>query len=144
MKLSLSMPFRLNTKVLLCTETGAITSTFKPDPIRGNFQNVGRHSVALYAQDNQLKLQIDKKVWLFSSSTLNIDYHHKFQQRLTHFSITSPDDNFAIDYRAWWADIPDFEPLEPEMDQDEDYLAYIYEVWKTPSIQQALLERWTA
>ncbi len=30
------------------------------------------------------------------------------------------------------------------MNKDEDYLAYIYYVWQTPSIQQALLKRWTA
>ncbi|WP_134052121.1 hypothetical protein [Rheinheimera aquimaris] len=140
----LSMPFQRNEKVNFDPVSGYKSAAAADEVSSGNFHNIEGHSVALYAQDGQLKLQIDKKVWLFSSSTLNIDYHHKFQQRLTHFSITSPDDNFAIDYRAWWADIPDFEPLEPEMDQDEDYLAYIYEVWKTPSIQQALLERWTA
>ncbi|MEH8019568.1 hypothetical protein MN202_20220 [Rheinheimera muenzenbergensis] len=43
-----------------------------------------------------------------------------------------------------WAEIPDFVPVEPEMDKDEDYLAYIYYVWQTPSIQQARLKRWTA
>lgn len=139
----LSMPFQRNSKVNFDPVSGNKTDSPADEISSGNLHHVADHTIALYAQDGQLKLQIDKKVWPFSNTTVHINYHHKLQQRLTHFAITSPNDNFSMDYRAWWADIPDFQPTEPEMDQDEDYLAYIYEVWKTPSIQQALLKKWT-
>lgn len=89
-------------------------------------------------------LQIDSQIWLLSATQLKLHFHHDMRKRQTHFAITSPAGDFSIDYPAWWAEIPDFEPVEPEMDKDEDYLAYIYEVWQTPSLQQALLKRWMA
>ena len=89
-------------------------------------------------------LQIDSQLWPLSAPHLKLHFYHDVRKRQTHFAITSPAGDFAIDYPAWWAEIPDFVPVEPEMDKDEDYLAYIYEVWQTPSLQQALLKSWTA
>ena len=111
---------------------------------RGNSDCIAGHNIALYARDGQLHLQIDEQSWLLSDAQLWLKFYHDVAKRTSHFALTSPSADFAIDYLAWWADIPDFEPIEPEMDKDEDYLAYVYEVWKTPSIQQALLKRWTA
>ena len=111
---------------------------------RGNSDCIAGHSISIYARDGQLHLQIDGQSWLLSDTQLRLKFYHNVAKRTSHFALTSPSTDFAINYPAWWADIPDFEPIEPEMDKDEDYLAYIYEVWKTPSIQQTLLERWTA
>jgi hypothetical protein len=140
----LSMPFQRNIKVKFEPQSGSHMQISTVENASGNLHQVDGHSVALYALDGQLYLQIDTKIWPFSAQQLKLSYHHKVPQQQTHFALSSPTGDFAIDYPAWWANIPDFELVEPEMDKDEDYLAYIYEVWQTPSIQQTLLKRWTA
>lgn len=112
--------------------------------VKGNSDCIAGHNMALYARDGQLHLQIDGQNWLLADAQLRLNFYHNVTKRTSHFTLTSPAANFAIDYPAWWAEISDFVPVEPEMDKDEDYLAYIYHVWQTPSIQQALLKRWTA
>jgi len=52
-------------------------------------------------------------------------------------------ENFSIEYDAWWADIPSFEPVEPEMDEDEDFMGYIYAVWMNKTLQNNLISSWS-
>lgn len=137
------MPFKRNIKVNFEPKSGSHSQVSTVKNVSGNMHQVKGHTFALYAQDGKLYLQVDSKVWPFSTDGISLHYHHMLHQQQTHFAITSPAGDFSIDYPAWWAEIPDFEPVEPETDKDEDYLAYIYEVWQIPPLQQVLIKSWT-
>ena len=138
------MPYKRNIKVEFNCLSGEATNEVSPDKKpTGNMHHINGYNIALYLQDGQLKLQINSQIWIFASKELKISFYHDVLQRTSHFSITSPQGDFTLEYPAWWSEMPDFEPFEPEMDKDEDYLAYIYEVWQQPTIQNALQKRWS-
>jgi len=113
----------------------------KVEPV-GNFHIVGERCIALYCKGGKLFLQIDSERWDLSSGSVAISYFHDFEKKTTTFEVDDGTSSARLEYDAWWSEIPGFQPLEPEMDSEEDFLAYVVEVWRNRSVQKSLIERW--
>jgi hypothetical protein len=124
----LSKPFDNDKLVNFDPVTGQVTANIDDGLDSGIFDTVAGHNIALYAEDNQLTLQIDNTIWPFTAAALNICQQHSLQQGRTRFDIATANANFTIEY--------------PEVATDRDYLAYIYSIWQSATMQQALLEKW--
>ena len=110
---------------------------------KGNFHLLGQNKVAIFSDNNQLILQIGDKTWNLSSQDIVLRYSHSLSKKMTSFEVKSNGQNISIEYEAWWAGIPSFEPIEPEMDEDEDFMGYIYAVWVNKALQQSLISSWS-
>ncbi|WP_277252494.1 hypothetical protein, partial [Neptunomonas phycophila] len=104
---------------------------------------LGQRKVAIFRDGNQLILQIGEKKWNLSSQDVVLRYSHNFSKKVTVFEVELDGENLSIEYDAWWADIPSFEPVEPEMDEDEDFMGYIYAVWMNKTLQNNLISSWS-
>ena len=123
------------------------TATINPVVIvaekpKGNFHLLEQRNVAIYSDNNALKLQIGEDVQNLSSGEAVIRYFHNVSRKTTCFEVESEGRITSIEYKAWWAEIPGFEPVEPEMDEDEDFMGYIYAVWNNKQLQQSLIATW--
>jgi hypothetical protein len=67
-----------------------------------------------------------------------IQYAHDFQKKTTTFSV----ENVTIQYPAWWANDPTFDPNEPERDEDEDLFAYVASLAHNEPLQRSLINTW--
>lgn len=113
------------------------------EKVVGNAHETHGHTVAIYAERGSLYLQIDMDRFDFRCRDLVIEYYHNITTRDTTFCVRHPGFEFLLSYPAWWADIPAFEPVEPEMDQDNDYYAYLHSIWRNPSLQSKLIKSWS-
>lgn len=139
----LSRPFDKGDLVDFDTITGAVGFNVRvSEKPKGNFHALDQTCLAIYSDDNSLILQIDSDKWDLSSEDIELRYFHNLAKRTTCFEVRFRDKAFSIEYKAWWAEIPGFEPVEPEMDEDEDFLAYVFEVWKNKKLQRSLINRW--
>lgn len=123
-----------NCSVRACTDT-----TVSP---RGNIHLLLDKCIAIYCEDGTLILQIDKNKWDISSKETVLRYFHRLIDKTTHFEVVSEKESVSIAYRAWWAEIPDFALFEPEMDEDEDFLGYVFAIWRSKQLQESLIESW--
>lgn len=141
----LSKPFDKGDLIDFDTLTGVANSnvnvnlSIKP---KGNFHLLDQRCVAIYCEDNILILQIDSNKWELSSEDVELRYFHNLANKTTCFEVKSPKKSASIEYKAWWAEIPEFEPVEPEMDEDEDFLGYAFAVWKSKQLQWNLISSW--
>ncbi|MGI2112690.1 hypothetical protein ACRN9G_03710 [Shewanella frigidimarina] len=124
------------------------TSTFKSvinigEKPKGNFHLLGQRKVAIFSDDNLLILQIGEKKWNLSSEDVVLRYSHNCSKKMTTFEVESDGQDISVEYEAWWAGIPSFEPIEPEMDEDEDFMGYVYAVWMNKVLQQKLISSWS-
>lgn len=111
----------------------------------GNCYAVAERWVALYADGGGLILQIGTEKFALDAGATKLEYHHDWRAGETHFAASDPARRVALRYPSWWAKIglkPAQVKFEPERDEDEDNLAYIYEVWKDPAQQQRLATLW--
>jgi hypothetical protein len=122
-----------------CLVKPCIDSTGKPV---GNIHSFLGKCIAIYHEVNTLILQIDNDKWDIRSDKLEMHYFHELVDKTTHFEILSEGKLFSIRYQSWWAEIPHFLPVEPEMDQDEDFLGYIFAVWNSGQLQKSLMASW--
>ncbi len=123
-----------------CAIKPVVNTSEKP---KGNFHQLGQRKVAIFRDGNQLILQIGEKKWNLSSQDVVLRYSHNFSKKVTVFEVELDGENFSIEYDAWWADIPGFEPVEPEMDEDEDFMGYVYAVWMNKALQNNLISSWS-
>ncbi len=110
--------------------------------VSGNAYILNENTAALFAKEGRLYLQINAQKWWFNSEEIELFYSHNLHDKTTEFRVKSATDDIIITKPAWWADIPDFEPFEPEMDEDEDYFGYIYAMFSVPSAQAHILKAW--
>ena len=85
----------------------------------------------LYFQWNQAR-------WNFKDLALAVRYQHDFPKKVTMFSIG----DVAIEYPAWWACDPTFDPSVPERDEDEDFYAYVASLAHDGPLRQTLIDGW--
>jgi hypothetical protein len=139
----LSKPFDKGDLVDFDVSTGVAISnvgvSVKP---KGNFHLLDQKLLAIYCEGNTLILQLDTDKWELSSVDVELMYFHNLANKTTCFEVKSPEKSVSIEYKAWWAEIPGFEPVEPEMDEDEDFLGYVYAVWKNKQLQGSLISSW--
>ncbi|WP_347330488.1 hypothetical protein [Marinimicrobium locisalis] len=112
-------------------------------PKKGVLSFIQGHTVALYEKSGGLVLQIDHQVWDLLSDRVALSYHHDFKSRTTLFKVSDDLAEFSVDYPAWWSSIPNFQPVEPEMDAEEDFMAYVIEVSKDPGLCKSLVSFWS-
>ncbi|MFN6944054.1 MAG: hypothetical protein ACK4ND_03835 [Cytophagaceae bacterium] len=96
---------------------------------------------AVYKQSNSLFIQIGKSKWTIGS--ININYKHDSAGK-THFSITSGENlSYDIIYDSWWIAENHYIPgMGLPDDDEEDILAYIALINRSPEIQANLLKGW--
>jgi|GEM_PF-1296989 len=109
-----------------------------PLPSQGNCHILGDNVFSLYCDESRLFFQWNHSCWNLAERTLKVEYHHDFKNQKTRFSIDGND----IAYDAWWLDDPAFDLNLPELDEEKDYLGYIYSVYKQPSLQEKLISNW--
>ncbi|NRD72174.1 hypothetical protein HQQ94_02755 [Shewanella sp. VB17] len=110
---------------------------------KGNFHLLEQNIVAIFSLNSLLILQIGDKKWDLSSEDTLLRYSHDFIKKTTIFEVELNELNVSIEYEAWWAGIPNFEPIKPEIDEDEDFMGYIYAVWMNKGLQQHLISIWS-
>lgn len=139
----LSKPFEKGDLIDFDCATGTISSiTGTASKPNGNFDLVGQYNVAIYSKNNTLVLQIGANAWDLSSNEITIRYFHNVLKKITHFELEFEGKVTLLEYEAWWASIPDFEPIEPEMDEDEDFMGYVYAIWENKHLQKSLVDSW--
>jgi hypothetical protein len=106
--------------------------------VQGNYFAVGDQELSGYASDRNLYLQWNDRRWNFKDLASKIRYAHDFQKKMTTFSV----ENVSIQYPAWWANDPTFDPNEPERDEDEDLFAYVASLAHNEPLQQSLINTW--
>lgn len=139
----LSKPYEKNALVKFESKTATINPfAGQTEKVTGNCHIVEGTLVALFCEKGVLTLQVGLEKWDLSSKSIQIKYLHDVPTRSTYFEVNHSGIITSIRYKAWWADIPGFLPVEPEMDEDEDFMGYIYAVWKNEGLQNALIAKW--
>ena len=123
----LSQPFDNDKQVNFETLTGNITADIDDALASGIVATVDGHNIALYAEDNQLKLQIDTTIWPFPNG-LQLSLQPADTSSSSVFAVSSHQGSFTVSCRA--------------SSPAQDYLAYLYAIWQSATMQQALLEKW--
>ena len=138
----LKMPFS-GGSIKFNPATGSFTSAEIPAGVKssGNAGVVSGHLIAVYVQENVLYVQVDRQHWKITD--LNISYVHDVENKQTIFSLNNGEAKVDLVYRAWWSEIPDFRPIEPEMDADEDFLGYVYSIFSDKDLQNHLIAAWS-
>jgi hypothetical protein len=114
--------------------TGRLTlATGDAGARRGSASTIGDATFALYADAGTLWFQWNDRRWDLADPGLQLTYGHHLAQRTTTFTASDQ----SITYPAWWIDDPAFEPMIPEQDRQEDYLAYVVFLKDNPDLQPA-------
>jgi len=128
-----------NDIVVLDTVHGVFTAQLgDPRFVQGNYFAVGDQELSVFASDRNLFLQWNDKRWNFKDLASKTRYAHDFQKKMTTFSV----ENVTIQYPAWWANDPTFDPNEPERDEEEDLFAYVASLVHNEQMQQRLINTW--
>jgi len=128
---------------LLDTESGEVEDGFgaKESKCVGNFCIVDGQAVALYYECG-CHLQLGSRKWNFADSSLDLSYFHD-QNRVTNFIVSKDGESYCFKYRCWWAEseTEDFR-LFPELDEENDFLGYVMEVWRNQRLKERLFAQW--
>ncbi|CCN85687.1 hypothetical protein VIBNISFn27_1100003 [Vibrio nigripulchritudo SFn27] len=134
-------PFDGSKKVFFDVDAGEVLPGIDVSgSVNGNFHSIGSNNTAIYSYNETLVLQVNDRKWNLPS--IEVRYFHKIRDKTTVFEIIEDDNCTTIEYDSWWSTIPGFNPIEPEMDEDEDFYGYLFAVWKDISLQEVLIERW--
>lgn len=142
--MKLSMPFNCNSVM----DFDLQSNKYREDKnasgkIQGNCEFNDCYKAALFLNGGELLFFIDGRTFPFESDSVLIKYHHVINEASTVFSIECDGEEYQTTYQSWWYDIPGFIPVEPEQDADEDYLAYIYQVWLDKTLSTSLKQQWS-
>ena len=96
--------------------------------------------VALYSEEKELVLQINKKSWTLGQRSVKIVYRHDWARKISFFSIADSLHQFSLQYPSWWIN----EQVNPAdyADDDKDIFAYIVLLHETSSIRRNLNKLW--
>ncbi|WP_027328394.1 hypothetical protein [Marinimicrobium agarilyticum] len=140
----LTMPERRGARVEFDEKSLSVQkATRLCDRKKGVLSFIQTHTVALYEKSGGLILQIDHQVWDLLSERVYCRFSHDFRSKTTLFKVSGGQSEFSVEYPAWWSSIPNFEPLEPEMDAEEDFMAYLCEVSKNRGLCESLISSWS-
>lgn len=107
-------------------------------PLRGCSNRVENRVFSLYAEGEDLMLQLGVQRWRLDGSVA-VNYTHDFDAKTTTFLIG----DFSIEYEAWWAFDPTHNKFVPERDEEEDPLAYVYALRMDARRRRELVKRWS-
>lgn len=102
----------------------------------GTLAIIQGQTFALYVDQAALWLQWNERRWPLADVALT--YRHDLDAETTTFTA----DDRSITYPAWWRGDPTCEPLIPEEDEVQDWLAYAAAVKSDPKLQAGMLESW--
>jgi len=121
--------------LLLDADSGRLTPVDSSPDTRahGTYATIAGQVFALYADAGALWLQWNARRWPLA--TTQLQYSHDLDAETTTFSA----DGHSFTYPAWWRGDPTFEPLVPERDEHEDWLAYVMVVQSEPRLQASML-----
>lgn len=124
--------------LLLDVDTGRTAPAgVSPDaPAHGTLATIEGQNFALYADQQVLWLQWNERRWPLAAVPMT--YGHDLAAETTTFTA----DGRSITYPAWWRGDPTYEPLIPEQDEIEDWLAYAMAVKSDAALQATLLQGW--
>lgn len=105
---------------------------------QGNFEHVGEYTFCLYVERGRLYFQADQQRWDFQSPACKLMYRHDIDRQVTQFSVAGK----TFEYPAWWRNDPRFEPCLPELDEENDYLGYIFALKDNERLQNRMIEVW--
>lgn len=127
------MPFNKNKYVQFDTLSGEVFYLSDSENThQGLFEKTNEFNIALYKDINQTTIiQINKVKYKLLDEETEIEYFHDFDNKKTIFKIKNFSKSTIIKYDSWWSHIPNYIPLQPELDEDEDFLAYVYTIWKS-------------
>jgi hypothetical protein len=111
----------------------------------GNGYRVEDTWVAMYAEEGALILQVGRRRFSLDAASTKLQYWHDWATGRTNFGVRDPAGEVVLGYQSWWAKLgipPQRVKFEPERDEYEDFLAFVYEVWRDPVAQQRLLAQW--
>jgi hypothetical protein len=139
----LTMPFAKNRKMEFFPDQGVAQELHGDSSVSasGNMHVVENHCVAVYAEGGILYLQIDKVRWPLDEK-LQLKYGHDVLTQTTRFLVSDGIKSTDIIYPSWWRGLGHNMLAVPEMDEDQDYLAYVFSVWRNESLRQQLLTAW--
>ena len=108
-----------------------------PEPrTHGTLAIIQGHTFALYVDQATMWLQWNERRWPLT--TMRLTYGHDLDAETTTFTA----DDRSITYPAWWRGDPAYEPLIPEEDEVQDWLAYAVAVQSDAKLQASLLKSW--
>ncbi len=124
--------------LLLDIDSGRSTPAgVSPDtPAHGTLATVEGQTFALYVDQATLWLQWNERRWPLADAVLT--YGHDLDAETTTFTAGDR----TITYPAWWRGDPTYEPLIPEEDEVQDWLAYAVAVKSDPKLQAGMLNSW--
>lgn len=124
--------------VRLDLDTGrSVPADVAPEPrTHGTLAVIQGATFALYVDQATMWLQWNERRWPLATTPLS--YGHDLDAETTTFTV----DDRAITYPAWWRGDPTYEPLIPEEDEVQDWLAYVLAVKSDEKLQASLLESW--
>lgn len=104
--------------------------------VQGNYTAINGQEVCIFAENKNLYLQWNARRWNFRDIAGKLKYEHDFHRNMTTFSVG----DLAINYIAWWANDPTFEPGLVGRDEDEDIFAYVARLASDNQLQQMLTQ----
>lgn len=126
---------------------GAVVGVAESTISVGICRFVGTTSLAFYAANDALVLQLGSLKFPMDSSATKLDYRHDWGSGMTTFTVSGSAGIQKLTYQAWWSELglaADDVQFEPERDEEEDYLAFIFAAWKDSDLSQRLLGGWSA
>jgi len=103
--------------------------------------------VALYASDEGLVLQINKRKWLLMDETVKSWYHDDFTNGTMLFGVESPEDKFKIRYDRWWEQKEEnwVDPIyarDHVDNEDNDLFAFVDQLKNGDGSAENVLKSW--
>lgn len=108
------------------------------EAVQGNFAFINGHTFCVYVERGRLYFQADEQRWDLQSPACKLEYRHDISRKTTQFSVAGK----VFEYPAWWRDDPRFERYLPELDEEHDYLGYIFALKDNPRLQSRMIEIW--
>lgn len=126
--------------VVLDTENGQFSPQLPGEAAdsQGNYMSIAGQDFSVFAADNHLYFQWNRKRWNLQDLGPKVKYAHDIPGKTTTFSV----DDEHIRYPAWWVGDATFDPSLPERDEDEDFLAYVANLAQNQALQKMLIQSW--
>lgn len=105
-------------------------------------------SIAVYPDNGELVVQINANKWNLLSDSVDVDYFHVYDKKLTTFRIFEQGKKFDLTYTSWWADRDDFD-VDPmaasceEKNSEEDIFGYLKMLKENKEAANNLLGLWS-
>jgi len=114
------------------------------EEIAGFFAERDGEEAAVLRRGSRVALQIGDRSWDLIDPDVRLVYAHRDGGR-TEFEVwRGGARDYGVTYPSWWVDAPEL--LDPitggPNDEDEDFLAYVFAIWRSEVIEESLAKGW--